>query len=110
MLSLKLANQGRRGTPSRNIHLTEILGEDSDENVDDVQPLENNAHEVLPDGNDIEGGSVDVEMLQAFATILQGLSAAVFTDYWHVIFNFTREIQCLPMKWSKNRQPPSGLQ
>ena len=56
MLSLKLANQGRRGTPSRNIHLTEILGEDSDENVDDDQPLENNAHEVLPDGNDIEGG------------------------------------------------------
>ena len=28
--------------------------------------------------------------------ILQGLSAAVFTDYWLVIFNLTREIQYLP--------------
>jgi len=42
--------------------------------------------------------------------ILQGLSAAVFTDYWLVIFNLTREIQCLPMKWSKkdNHQAASN--
>lgn len=30
----KEANQGRRGTSSRNIHLAEIFGEDSEENVD----------------------------------------------------------------------------
>ena len=45
----RAANRGRRGVPSRNIHLTEILGEDTEEDDDDVQPLENNAHEVLPD-------------------------------------------------------------
>jgi len=39
-----MENQGRRGTPSRNIHTAEILGEDNDEDV----PLENNVHEVLP--------------------------------------------------------------
>jgi len=70
---VKSANRGRRGTPSRDIHLTEILDEDAEEYDDDVQPLENNAHEVLPDGNDVEGGSVDAEMLQAFATIFRGL-------------------------------------
>ena len=53
---VKAANRGRRGrgTPSRNIHLAEILGEDIKENDDEVLPLENNAHEVLPDGNDVE--------------------------------------------------------
>lgn len=45
----KEANQGRRGTHSRNIHLAEILGEDNEENVDGDTPLENNAHEILSD-------------------------------------------------------------
>ena len=62
-------NQGRGGTSSRNIHLAEILGEDSEENV----PLENNVHEVLLDGDDDVDGEVDMEMYQALATIFRGL-------------------------------------
>ena len=40
---------------------------------------------------------------------LQGLSAAVFTDYWLVIFNLTREIQCLPINGQRKtttKRPP----
>jgi len=46
---IKAANRGRRGTSSRNIHLTEILGEDAEEYDDDVTPLESNANEALPE-------------------------------------------------------------
>jgi len=45
---IKAANRGRRGTFSRNIHLTEILGEDDEGYDDDVPLLENNAHEGMP--------------------------------------------------------------
>lgn len=48
------ANQGRGEMSSRNIHLAEILGEVSEENL----PLENNVHEVLPDGDDDVDGEV----------------------------------------------------
>ena len=53
--------------------MTEILGEDAEEYDDDVPLLENNAHEALPDGDNVESEEVDVEMLQAFATFMRGL-------------------------------------
>jgi len=70
---IKAANRGRRGTSSRNIHLTEILGEDDEGYDDDVPLLENNAHEGIPDAGGIVEEEIDVDMLQAFATIFRGL-------------------------------------
>jgi len=63
----KAANRGRRGTPSRNIHLAKILGEDIEENVVDDSPQEINAHEVLPNGD----GNVEEEIV--FATFMRGV-------------------------------------
>ena len=70
---IKAANRGRRGSPSRNIHLTEILGEDADEYDTDVPPLESNAHEGLPDGDDNVEEVIDMDMYRAFATFMKGL-------------------------------------
>jgi hypothetical protein len=42
--------------------LTEILGEDAEEYEDDVQPLENNAHEALPDDDGNTEEELDMEM------------------------------------------------
>ena len=39
--------------------MTEILGEDADWYDDDVPLLENNAHEGLPDVDNVEGEEVD---------------------------------------------------
>jgi len=70
---IKAGNRGRRGSPSRNIHLAEILGEDADEYDDDASPLENNAHEGLPDDDGFTEEEVDVDMYRAFATFMRGL-------------------------------------
>jgi len=70
---IKGVNRGRRGSPSRNIHLTEILGDDADEYDGDDSPLENNAHEGLPDDDGFTEEEVDVDMYRAFATFMRGL-------------------------------------
>jgi len=70
---IKPVNRGRRGSTSRNIHLTEILGEDADEYNTDVSPLESNAHEGLPEDDDNVEEEVDVDMYRAFATFMRGL-------------------------------------
>jgi len=70
---IKAVNRGRRGSPSRNIHMTEILGEDADEYGGDVPLLENNAHEGLTDDDDNVGEEVDMETYRAFATFMRGL-------------------------------------
>ena len=66
-------NRGRRGAPSRNIHVTEILGEDADERGNDVPLLENNAHEGLPDDDGNVEEELDMDMYRAFATFMRGL-------------------------------------
>jgi len=70
---IKGVNRGRRGSPSRNIHLTEILGEDADEYDTDVSPLESNAHEGLPDDDNNTEEEVDMDTYRAFATFMRGL-------------------------------------
>ena len=67
------ANRGRRGAPSRNIHVTEILGEDADEYGNDAPLLENNAHEGHPDEDGNVEEEVDMDMYRAFATFMRGL-------------------------------------
>ena len=63
---IKGVNRGRRGSPSRNIHLAEIIGDDADEYDTDVSPLENNAHEGLPDDdNNNTEEEVDMDMYRA---------------------------------------------
>ena len=66
----KRDNQGRRGTPSRNIHLAEILGEDIDEGV----LLESNVHDGLLGGDeDPPQEEFDWETYEAYATFIRGM-------------------------------------
>jgi len=60
-------------------HTAEILGEDNDE---DEPLLENNAHEVLHDGDDDVGEELNMETYQAFAAMYRDRGIKINKATW----------------------------